>query len=783
MQFQVFANKLFTTIGGGSSTGRFVKSLFLSLVNEDGQEIIEKEYKEASYKAFYNGNASISNISKKIYIYIEPSLFKKYINSHSNSVKTTLCADFDEVFPGATPRDIGDNLASLFQNIVFEAAKSNKSDSNNDMPTRTVSNDDLLDFRTSRIIREYMKREKDDKFREYLKKAKEHYSVKKTLLYAEAPRQFESIYVCNTIEKDDWIAAKNPDREPKRIDDATISSLTKQYKYAIIKGMGGIGKTMFLTHLLLEYKQDSSKKIPVLIFLKDFSDPELSIIQLAIRAIKTFDSSVDGDDVYKAAREGRLLFLLDGLDEIKTNIRNKFDVALDNFIKAYPNNVIIMSSRPTNSFVSYPRFALYNILPLTRKQAGELISKLEFWDTDSKDRFIVDLNEKLFESHYEFASNPLLLTIMLMTYSTYAEIPAKMHHFYAKAYLTMARLHDATKGCFVRSLNTGLSPEEYADIFAEFCARTYIAEVYEFDKEMFISYMKSVLAKADDSYKNTLPYDYLLDATDNLCLMYHEGEMYYFIHRSFQEYFAALFFSRYYDEKLSKVGYYFEQNMSRSNHEITFDMLCDMIPEKIERFVFYPALSKYFFNNTKSLVDEYWDLLEYVYTSLCFTQGDCTSIVISLPNSFIYKRIVNIKNILHYPELVGYVWDDTIFNLSETRCYVNAYKEFCSPEAYKKYASPQEIPEYMLQKTQRITLKELPEAYFRFFGVPPIIGKTVDVPIRTLRDRKTEFNKVIEQIESPDFPLMKEYLALKEYYTKLQAKIRRIESSNSVFDD
>ena len=50
------------------------------------------------------------------------------------------------------------------------------------------------------------------------------------------------------------------------------------------------------------------------------------------------------------------------------------------------------------------------------------------------------------------------------------------------------------------------------------------------------------------------PKDFLKDLTDNLCIMYIEGENIYFIHRSFQEYFAALFFSTYYDDKLLQLN-------------------------------------------------------------------------------------------------------------------------------------------------------------------------------------------------------------------------------------
>ena len=75
-----------------------------------------------------------------------------------------------------------------------------------------------------------------------------------------------------------------------------------------------------------------------------------------------------------------------------------------------------MTSRPIyDSFVSFSKFSVFDIKPLTKKQALALIDKLEFWDEIAKKSFMEALDNKLYYSHLQFASNPLLLTIMLMT--------------------------------------------------------------------------------------------------------------------------------------------------------------------------------------------------------------------------------------------------------------------------------------------------------------------------------------------------------------------------------
>ena len=199
-----------------------------------------------------------------------------------------------------------------------------------------------------------------------------------------------------------------------------------------------------------------------------------------------------------------------------------------------------------------------HINEFSKEQSLNLIDKLKFYDEEAKMKFKNELENKLFVSHKQFASNPLLLTIMLMTYSSFGDIPAKMHIFYKKAFETMARLHDATKGAYKRPLYTNLEPEAFADLFAEFCARTYKAETLEFTSDSFVSYMNKVLEN-NPSKTNVTALDFLKDLTDNLCVMYKEGEKYYFIHRSFHEYFTAVYFSVQMDDKLGIIGDFFEK--------------------------------------------------------------------------------------------------------------------------------------------------------------------------------------------------------------------------------
>ena len=123
-----------------------------------------------------------------------------------------------------------------------------------------------------------------------------------------------------------------------------------------------------------------------------------------------------------------------------------------------------------------------------------MIDNLDFRPDEPviKEKFRAELQNTLFVTHREFTQNPLLLTIMLMTYEQFAEIPSKMHIFYREAYAALSQKHDASKGAYKRVLKTGLTADRFADYFAEFCARSYRDEKFEFTEVEFDKYFTSL---------------------------------------------------------------------------------------------------------------------------------------------------------------------------------------------------------------------------------------------------------------------------------------------------
>ena len=155
-----------------------------------------------------------------------------------------------------------------------------------------------------------------------------------------------------------------------------------------------------------------------MVTLREFGAENRDIFNLIVDSVHRFDITFSAAHVHKLLTAGKCQILLDGLDEIRSNDLDYFHRQLDAIIDRYPENQYVMSTRRYSSFVELSRFTLMYILPFTDEQALQLIDRLEFCPEEPKlkQQFRDKLVSDYFESHREFVTNPLLLTLMLMNY-------------------------------------------------------------------------------------------------------------------------------------------------------------------------------------------------------------------------------------------------------------------------------------------------------------------------------------------------------------------------------
>lgn len=266
--------------------------------------------------------------------------------------------------------------------------------------------------------------------------------------------------------------------------------------------------------------------------------------------------------------------------------RNIFYKKISTLCDKFPENYYFLSSRPFTDFIEFQRFTVFSVLPFEKEQAIALTSRLPF-DSETKQRFALALENGLFDEHESFASNPLLLTLMLLMYDNYAEIPDKLHLFYEKAFETLYNKTYATESADRRIFKSKLSFDPFRSVFAYFCSISYFKHKIEFSRDEMMEY----LTKASKTLDKFVSEDYLDDLLNSVCVMYKDGLSYVFTHRSFQEYFTAFFISKLSDDLIKKIVLeYLYKETSRALEDNVIFMLRDMISDRFEEFVLLPLI-------------------------------------------------------------------------------------------------------------------------------------------------------------------------------------------------
>ena len=425
----------------------------------------------------------------------------------------------------------------------------------------------------------------DIPFLRYEERAYEKYSRIKTILYRAEPQPLYDFFEYPKLRM-----------EQRIIRTESVENILNISRFLLIEGTGGIGKSTLLKHLFMN-ELAHKDLIPIYLELKDMNEADASqtIREFIFERLNTLGSKLDEAAFEYALKQGYFLFLMDGYDEVTTEKRNRFFRDIDTFFDRYPENYYVISSRPISSFLELQRFTVLETLPFDKEQAVSLIEKLDF-DREIKQRFVTALSDRLFDEHESFASNPLLLSIMLLTYDNYAEIPAKQHLFYEEAFHTLYSKHDATKSGYKRTLRSGLSYDDFRSVFAYFCFASYLKDKLEFSREACADLLK----EAQKHTKLTFDWeDYLEDLLTSVCVLYQDGLAYLFSHRSFQEYFTALFLKDLPDDRLFSTIclQMIRRDYVKCLHDNVCSMLFDMAQDRFERGILLPLLDEIEANN------------------------------------------------------------------------------------------------------------------------------------------------------------------------------------------
>lgn len=551
------------------------------------------------------------------------------------------------------------NIHDITKEVIVELAKEASSNILNNIKKyfNNIKIKDEIDFGVA--------------FEKYLSLSYDSYRNIKTLIYRQEPKDLYSFYECIGVRCG-----------RKKINTKSIHNIINIGHKLIITGTGGIGKTTMLKHLFINTIKESDY-IPVLVELRRLNDKEVkdvSIMDAIYESLVKFNFDVDKKYFEYSMETGCYIILFDGYDEIRREITQKVTKEISNLSTRYPDNYYILSSRPTDEFLGWNDFIEMRALPLNKNQALSLIKKLEF-NEEVKKVFYEELKNTLYDKYKSFASNPLLLTIMLLTFENRASIPDKLNDFYEQAFATLFNIHDATKGgAYRRDIRSKLGCEDFKNIFAYICFKSYFKNQYEFTESSLIEYIE----KAKDKFKNHIEFeieDFKEDLVKSVCMLVREGLNYRFSHRSFQEYFAAWYTCKLIDDVQEKLVTGWIKENGFFLRDSYFSMLYNLQPEKFNRIILMPGIKK-----IKNIYEHisFWGILKTLFDGISVDEDSeekyslglrikdrylCTILSMSCKlNSYIRQDKTNISS--HIIEYLNQLKqqkdeDDMFFSLEE----------------------------------------------------------------------------------------------------------------------
>lgn len=412
-------------------------------------------------------------------------------------------------------------------------------------------------------------------YTDYLKRVYERYGKSKSFFIRDEPVNLYEFYIplgleCNKI----------------KIKSANLKGVLNVNHCCIISGTGGAGKSIILKHLFIDCLK-LKKQVPIFIELRDLNSKELNLEELIKITTKNFGLKISEKHFETALEKGHFILFLDGLDEVVKSKKDFLLKEINELTIKYPKTSVLLTTRPDIKLTELDIFSTFKTLPLSLEKSISLVKKLPA-DEELKSKFIEDLKNGLYIKHQSFLSNPLLLSIMMLTYGYSSDIPSKSSVFYNQAFDALFQRHDSFKGAYKRKRETNLDIQEFSKVFSTFCILTYEQRLFKFSKKEVIDYLHQCKKITSIDFN---PEDYLTDLLQAVSLLIEDGMSLYFTHRSFQEYFSAKFIVE--SEKELKLKL-FEKYQKYANSDKVFQLAREMDRDFIDFEVVKPFLEYLF---------------------------------------------------------------------------------------------------------------------------------------------------------------------------------------------
>ncbi|MEC4817858.1 MAG: NACHT domain-containing NTPase [Scytonema sp. PMC 1069.18] len=322
----------------------------------------------------------------------------------------------------------------------------------------------------------------------------------------------------------------------------------QEHSKLMVLGKPGAGKTTFLKYLAIQCieGQFQSDRFPIFITLKDFAEAPkqpsiLEYIAQQLSKCKVTDANLKAEQLLE---QGKVLILLDGLDEVREEDTKRVLKQVQEFSYQYHTNQFVITCRIAAKEYTFQGFTEVEVADFDFDQIATFAQNwFRLKDPVKGERFIQKLKEN--EPILELATNPLLLTLLCLVFGEAGDFPANRSELYTEGVDVLLKKWDVTRNIERDRLYKDLSLQRKEDLLSQIALTTFEQKDYFFKKKTVEAYIVdfiSNLCNASTEQKELeLDSEAVLksiEAQHGLLVARATG-IYSFSDLTFHEYFAA----------------------------------------------------------------------------------------------------------------------------------------------------------------------------------------------------------------------------------------------------
>ena len=311
----------------------------------------------------------------------------------------------------------------------------------------------------------------------------------------------------------------------------------------LILGKPGAGKTTFLKHLAIQCNQSEFQGdlVPFFVTLKDFAEKEDKPNLLIY--LSNYIESENSQNLQQILNHNKALILLDGLDEVLAADSKRVIKEIESLTNSYPENQYVMTCRIAAREYTFEKFTEVEIADFDWEQITNFACN---WFKDKPVKpgtFLERLKQD--KPIRELVSNPLLLTLLCISFEELGDFPANRKELYEEGLNALLRKWDSSRGKQRDKVYKPLSIAKKEDLLSNIAWKTFAPGNYFFKIDEAKRYISEYIRNLPGANLD----DEALQGDSGIVLKNIEAQhgllveraknIYSFSHLTFQEYFTA----------------------------------------------------------------------------------------------------------------------------------------------------------------------------------------------------------------------------------------------------